>query len=296
MLTVLPPMLLLLISVFASFLYDTTLNYFSKKCSASGTDIYAFSVVSSSVATVLLLLLSDDLHLSLPTVLMSLLFGALIFSCNISAVNAFQRGPMSLTKVLITSSTLIAALSGFFFWDESISPAAGVGMVLMMLMVVLTAKRDDSDRKASRVWILLCVLAIFSSGFVGVTQKLHQTSAYRNELDGFLLVSFLLSTLTNLWQYLRSRRKVAVSVTFSPRQATFWLSLLCGVGMAFPHKINLYLSGILDSAIFFPLVNSIPLLLSLLAAIIFFRERPNLRQYIGILLGFAAVLLLSGIV
>jgi len=66
--------------------------------------------------------------------------------------------------------------------------------------------------------------------------------------------------------------------------------------MALPHKINLYLSGVIDSAVFFPLVNGLPLLLSLLAAILFFRERPNLRQYIGILLGLAAVLLLSGIV
>lgn len=296
MLTVLPPLLLLLISVSASFLYDTTLNYFSKTYTPTKTDIFGFSVLVNSVAAVILLLLSDDLHLSAPTLLMALLFGLLVFTCNAASANALKLGPMSLTKVLITSSTLISALSGFFFWDESISPAAGIGMAMMMLMVALTVKRDGSDRKASRMWVLMCVLAIFSSGFIGVVQKLHQSSSFRGELDSFLLVAFAFSTLTSLWQLLHSRRTVSATVSFRPRRFSFWLSLLCGLGMALPHKINLYLSGVIDSAVFFPLVNGLPLLLSLLAAILFFRERPNLRQYVGILLGLAAVLLLSGIV
>lgn len=52
----------------------------------------------------------------------------------------------------------------------------------------------------------------------------------------------------------------------------------------------------MDSAIFFPLVNGGGLLLAVLKAILYFRERPTRLQYIGIAAGVISVLLLSGIV
>ena len=65
-----------------------------------------------------------------------------------------------------------------------------------------------------------------------------------------------------------------------------------GVAVALNNIINLYLAGAMDSAVFFPLVNGVGLVLGIVAGLIVFREKLTLRQWIGIVCGVAATLLL----
>ena len=70
----------------------------------------------------------------------------------------------------------------------------------------------------------------------------------------------------------------------------FLLMLVSGVCVAANNKLNLYLSGVIDSVIFFPVVNGGGLVLTTLASLIIFKERLRTKQWIGILLGIASVL------
>ena len=70
------------------------------------------------------------------------------------------------------------------------------------------------------------------------------------------------------------------------------LMLVSGVCVAANNKLNLYLSGVIDSVIFFPVVNGGGLVLTTLASLIIFKERLRTKQWIGILLGIASVLCL----
>ena len=65
-----------------------------------------------------------------------------------------------------------------------------------------------------------------------------------------------------------------------------------GVGVALNNQINLYLSGVVASAVFFPIVNGGGLILITAASVVLFREKLTIRQWIGLALGIAATLLL----
>ena len=65
-----------------------------------------------------------------------------------------------------------------------------------------------------------------------------------------------------------------------------------GVCVALNNKYNLYLSGVMDSAVFFPIVNGGGLLLATLAAVLLFRERLSKKQWIGVFFGIASVVFL----
>lgn len=131
-------------------------------------------------------------------------------------------------------------------------------------------------------------------GRYGILQKVHQTSEYKQELDGFLMISFVCSILANAVLLLLEYRKgERISNSFWPTKKGFWLVLLAAIGIAIPNKFNLYLSGVMDSAVFFPLVNGGGLLLNLLAAVILFRERPTKMQLVGFVIGMVAILLLG---
>ena len=58
------------------------------------------------------------------------------------------------------------------------------------------------------------------------------------------------------------------------------------------NKWNLYLSGVMDSAVFFPVVNGGGLILTTLSAVVLFRERLRVKQWVGMLIGTAAVICL----
>ena len=73
---------------------------------------------------------------------------------------------------------------------------------------------------------------------------------------------------------------------------TFLLVALSGVCVAAQNKLSLYLAGVMDSAVFFPIVNGGGLVLMIVASLILFREKMQKRQWIGILLGIVSVVFL----
>ena len=62
--------------------------------------------------------------------------------------------------------------------------------------------------------------------------------------------------------------------------------------VAVNNKFNLYLSGVMDSAVFFPIVNGGGLVLTTLAAVLLFKEKLSTKQWIGVVLEIASVVFL----
>ena len=70
------------------------------------------------------------------------------------------------------------------------------------------------------------------------------------------------------------------------------MALVSGISIALNNVINLYLSGVMPSIVFFPTVNGANLLLMLLALVVFFHERLDRLQWLGIAVGSAGIALL----
>ena len=87
------------------------------------------------------------------------MFGAITALQGITNIAALQVGPMSYTSVIISFSTLISALSGVLFFDESLGWAQIVGIVLMLVSFILAAKSDSGEKKANVKWLFLCLIA-----------------------------------------------------------------------------------------------------------------------------------------
>lgn len=74
--------------------------------------------------------------------------------------------------------------------------------------------------------------------------------------------------------------------------AVIAMLIVSGVAIALNNIINLYLAGVMDSAVFFPLVNGGGLVLGIVAGLAVFREKLTVMQWIGIACGVAATLML----
>lgn len=280
-------------------------KYFTDHFSGKAAVRYVYNAVTALVAAVILFLWGGFGRVSVFTILLGTVFGIVTAIQQITNLKALETGPWAYTSVISSLSTLIPALSGVLIWKEQIGALQIVGMIFMVACLILSidTKNDSEKRKTTFKWLIFCAILFLCTGAIGVMQKWHQHSAFASELNAFLIIAFAISFLYSSVMALILKKKEASvpGQSDSPVSGRArWLSFSCptllmvvgGGCVALNNKLNLYLSGVMDSAIFFPLVNGGGLMLTTLSAFLIFRERLTHRQWIGLGAGIIAVLLL----
>lgn len=284
--------ILLCISMLACLAGGVFRKIYTLYTSGDMASIFIFNAVSSLVGAVVLLLCGISVP-SAFTLGLGILFGIVTALQALALLWALKIGPMSYTAVIGSFSTLVTAVSGTLFFDEKITVLQIVGIAIMLCSFVLATDKDKDKKKSSLLWLLLCTVNFMSIGCIGIMQKVHQASAHRAELSEFLVIAFVVAGLLSGILAAVFCKRTAVQ---KQQKSSLTLLLFCmavaGIGAALNNRFNLYLSGVIDSAIFFPVVNGGGLVLSTLAAVVFFKERLTKKQWIGILLGIVAVLML----
>lgn len=290
---------LLIISMAAALLGGIVKKIYSNKFSDNKYSRHMFNALSSAAAAVILAVWGWGSKISVFTLTLGIVFGIVTALQQIFFLRAMEIGSWSYTSVITALSMLIPTLSGAVIWGEKITAVQVIGIALTAVCFILSAELggDGAVKKASLRWILYCSVAFVTTGCIGVMQKWHQSTPYRDELDGFLVVafavSFLISAAVMLYsgkKYEKIRGKGAMHELLAALPLVIMLS--AGVFVALNNKFNLYLSGVMDSALFFPVVNGGGLVLTTLSAVILFREKLTVRQWIGLSIGAVSVILL----
>ena len=254
---------------------------------------YVYTAITSLVSAILLAVLGDLGSISLFTVLLGLAFGIVTALQSVFYLKAFEIGPFSYTTVIVTLSTIIPTLSGCIFWDEKISIPQIIGIILMVVCMILSVD-FGTDRLGSVRWLIYTLIAFLATGIIGVFQKWHQSTEYSSELDVFLVIAFAVSFLFSLGAAFVTGgiRGTVRDVGAELSAKRLLLIVISGACVAVNNKINLYLSGVMDSAVFFPVVNGGGLLLNAIASVVVFREHLGVKKWVGIGIGILALLLL----
>ncbi len=287
----------LVVSMSAALATSVTRKYYSEKSVGGFLSTLVFSAGSSFLAALVLFIWGGVESLSVFTLGLGVLFGAIMTGQAVAMLKALEIGPMSYTTVIVSFSTLISALSGVAFFGESIGVWQWIGIAFMLASFLLAVKEDKQEKSASFRWLVFCVITFLCTGGIGLMQKIHQTSAYKTEINSFLIVAFVSSCLGSCLIGVWARRKE--KTTFFERDENGkikWvlpaIALLSGSVTAVNHKLNLYLSGVMDSAVFFPIVNGGGLVLTTIAAVLLFKEKLTKRQWFGVGIGILSVLFL----
>ncbi len=294
-----PVIVLLLASVCASMSTSILRGTYSKRYSMTNATLWSFNVLQSAVCMCTIAAIYALSAVPFRFSLFSFGLGVAMALCNIfsayGTLKALSLGTFAYTTVIISLSAIIPTLSGLFF-GETISPAQYVGIALMAICIILSPdKKQNSKRAMNGKWLLWCVVAFMSSGGVGIIQKIHQKSEHRAEMPTLLLTGFALATVFALCMLCSSRKQAHFETPLPKRKSMFWIPLICGVCFAFPHTINLVLAGRLPAVIMFPVVNLCPMILSMLFALLFFKERLSVMQWVGIGTGILSTVFVSGI-
>jgi drug/metabolite transporter (DMT)-like permease len=231
---------------------------------------------------------------SLFSAVLGILFGILVLAQSYTYMWALEIGPFSYTSVIVSLASLIAAVSGLFF-GESIDLFQYFGMGVMVLCIIFSTDRNNGSRRSSLKWLFVALVSCLTNGFVGVMQKIHQSTEYKGQSTAFLVSAFAFMTAVSALIWLYERKKSGES-KFNPNAKQIAFALISGATFAVPHTANLYLAGAMPSAVFFPIINTGGLILTLLAATLLFKEKLSHLQWVGIALGLISSLFVSGTV
>lgn len=271
-----------ILSISSMVLYNCVLNGVCKKDLKTSDHAYRFNIISYIVCILAFGIIALMGGISWFTVALGLVFGVVTAFANYYKMLSLSSGPMHVTLLITTASMIIPAMSGIFFGERfSIWKLL---IVFVLIFFIYLSFDKSGGGKINKRWLIFCAMTFFAQGAVGVLQKVHQSSEHKGEAGAFLFVAFLCSLVYSHFMAKKSYKELG----FKKKHVIF--ALIAGVCVFTMNYLNLRLSGLLPSQLFFPLVNGSSIILSSLASVFLFKERLAGKQIVGLVGGILSLI------
>ena len=285
----------LLIYVFftLSIVLSVGRNMFSKNISGFKFGTYDFfktqAMLFFSGALILLIpfIVSAE-EMSLQTFCYSVIYALLLICAQWGYTAALGNGNTSVCVTLYSLGFVFPTVSGALFWGEKFSIENLFGLIAVISAVIISGKKKKSENKNTNKYLIPLIVAMLSSGGLGIMQKIQQKSIYSGQREIFILTAFVIAGIMSAISAFicrSNKRKVTEKFNISP--------LIAGLCFGCCNLLNTFLAGKLDSAFFFPVQNISVIIMSVVSGLIFFRERLCKKDYLVFLLGCVAIFLMN---
>ena len=257
------------------------------------TDTLIYNAVSSAIIAVITFLISGIKTPSRETVIIAVIFGIDNIIMQLVYARAIATGPLSYTVLFSSCSMLMATFSGALFWNEGISIIQIIGICLLVFAFFMAVRsRTEGSVKITKKWLFFAFATFFFNGLIGVLQKLHQIIMPGLEINECIIIAFLTSSLLSGLLAVFNTKLNAKS-TIKPRSNVPVLIVIYSVLCVATNKVMFYLINVIDSAVLFPTVNGMLVIMSSVIALMFFKERLSKVQAAGLLIGLISLILIG---
>lgn len=245
-------------------------------------------VAFSSIAAMLIFIAASGGDLTfVPGILMySAAFAGAYIAATVGLVFALRFGSLAITSLVMSYSLIIPTLYGITFLDENIGTMGIIGVIMLCAsLFLLNAKKEKA--KVNVKWVIFLVMAFVGNGMCSTIQKIQQLNSGGEYKSEFMIIALAISAITML------------AVSFATERNKSDLKLLIKYSVPnglFNGAVNfliLVLTGLIPNAILFPSVSAGGIVLSLIMALLIYKEKLSLQQKIGYIIGTASVILLN---
>ncbi len=299
--------LLILLAVVLLALQFSTNKLYQLKCGNTAMASLTFSTLSGLTTSVLFFILTLAMGETFTVTPYSLLMAAIIavLGCTYTFIGfkIMAFGSMSVFMMfLMLGGMLLPYLFGVFYLDEPISAGRILGVILLVVSMVFPVL--SKDRSGGVIFVLLCAAVFTLNGGVSITSKLHQINtefaACGTTTFVFLtnIMNGIISALGLLILHLTGSRKTVddqgTTVMQVIRKNARGIVLIIVGNAAFgglSYMFQLIGAANVPASVLYPLVTGGSVVLSAVAGLLFFKEKPDKVSAIGLLLSFAATFL-----
>ena len=271
---------ILLISVF------TSVQAIFKKAYARRGGVLIFGSIQA-VAACLFFLVREGFAVSFSPEVLPYAIGFGLSYCAVIIFShlAIRIGSMSLTSLATSYSLLIPTAYGLLFDSDTVSWLFYVGLALLVVSLLLI-NYPSGGIKVTPIFALFALLALVGNGLCSIFQTV-QTTAFAGRYDGgFMIVALLISLVVFFsLAFVCERREIIPSLGRGAH-----LMVLCGIANAAVNLFVMLAAQIMDKSLMFPMISAGGIILTWLVATFIYKERMNVKQNIGMLLGIASVI------
>lgn len=221
----------------------------------------------------------------------SVLLGFVFISTFYVTTITSQKNGLSVASVASKMSVIIPITLGVFLYNESLSYLKIIGIVLALIAIYFTSKKESGAvKKASS--LVLPILVFIGAGTIDSSLKYLQTyHVAAHQIGLFSTITFFCAFCVGILMvfFLTLRGKL----TFSGR------SILGGIILGIPNYFSLYFlvkmleAKAFESATLFTIHNISIVIIATFVGVLFFKEKISLRNAFGIGLALFALYLVT---
>ena len=220
------------------------------------------------------------------SVINALLYAALLVPAQWCYTAALAGSALSMCSTIYSMGFIIPTLFGVLVDSEKLGVAGRLGIAAAAATVLFAglAKAQNTLSSTKKRPSIAIFAAMLASGGLGIVQKL-QKNAENPPL--FILCAFLFAGMFSLLFTIIKRGKLEdIRHSLTP-------AVSGGLCFGLANLINTLLAGRLSGALFFPIQNISVIIMSVFVNRLITKQKLKIREYITILLGAAAIILLS---
>lgn len=257
-----------------------------KQYAKRGGHALSFNINKAASGAVLFLIwgLMSGFSLHGPTVLFGLSYGLVLCLSMHTGFQALRIGPLALSSMMGSFSLIVPFLVGVICLNESVTVFKIFGLILLLTSIFLINVKKEG--RFSKRWLLYAVITLLANGICSVVQKIHQLqfpTLYRTE---FMFWALLCVSVMLCISHIAERRPRS-PLTFS---AT---GVVTGIMNCMANYMVLYLSATENASVLFPIVSVANIITVWGIGVVFFKERLQYWQAIGLAIGIPAIVLLK---
>ena len=221
------------------------------------------------------------------TLLLGMLFILIFYLMAITT----QRSGLSVVSVATKMSVMIPILFGIMYYGEAMGALKLLGIILALFAVYLASAKNRDGLKVKKRNIIFPILVFLGSGVIDTSIK-YLESGYVSQTDVPLFSAVIFATAFTIGLFIIVYQLVRGRFRFR------FKNLLGGIALGIPNYFSIYflvlaLRGGLESSTVFTLNNVGIVMLSTFIGITFFKERLLTKNWIGIGLAVAGIVLVS---
>ena len=219
---------------------------------------------------------------------------------------SIRKGAYMLVDVFLMVGVMVTVFCSWVSFGEQVSVREGIGFVVLLIAGLLMCSYQRTLKgKLTLLAVLLLIACGVANGLTDFSQKWFVLTVEDGSVAVFQFYTYIFSALTLLLFYILSGvlekkpqcQDQSESDTDSRRQKLPIKLLVYVLVMAICLYLNSYFktraAALLPASQLYPLNQGCGLLISTAMAAVFFHEKPNAKGIIGVVLAFAALLLIN---
>lgn len=244
-----------------------------------------FNLLTAICSTVFLLVLNQfEVRLSFASVVLALLMTITSTTYGLIGFRIMEKGNLGVYMLFLMSGGMaVPYFYGIWFLGETPSLISSLAFILMIASTFIS---NISKDKVGKKQLLLCLIVFFLNGIVSTVGKIHQvnpasqwvTPQYFTFLASAIRIVFVSITLAFCGKIDPKEKEGKVKFSLKP---VLWIVLVAAIADSACYMLQLVGATNLPATVMYPLQNGGTVVLTAVAAYLFFGDKQTKKQFIG---------------